>query len=418
MATNQETVNNLIRGFVDSESYQGKTSSTRIKYLNPTRGEKQLDILARLLTNRGTPQDTCIAVFLKKNGQLLIASNLEEPRYARGYLNDLRSYILASSEHNHNTTYSTLARRAVQQIFSFIQLSQRRQATVSGLEKLEEFRELIKGGKERSWPLQQLRAILDKKEEVYQEFGRNKTRGWLWDYLLPLIDTDEVANNIRDEVFDQGVIKAIKERDICYVNDKLNMHAEMKILNKLYDSETKRFPEVGYIGITKLCCFPCQTMIYIINSKEGNLGNYFFFHTCGTHASTYLGWIIPDFYQEDFIESLERFKKWESSSEIPRELPLDPYGEFRRDWVSIHKDFLNEETKNRWSEKFSWSELKVLFNELAAELFPKKDLEFVLWMKKEGKISIDGVLSERLTKLRAIHQLQQKVRSQTQIPPK
>jgi hypothetical protein len=64
------------------------------------------------------------------------------------------------------------------------------------------------------------------------------------------------------------------------------MHAEMKILNKLYDKKTESFPETGYIGIAKLCCYPCRAMVDLVNSK---IGNYFFFHTCGTHASAYLG---------------------------------------------------------------------------------------------------------------------------------
>lgn len=406
---NQEKINQLISSFVESERVQGWTSSTRRRNLT-IKEEKQLDTLARLLTNKEKPQDTCVALFLKNNGELLIASNLDEPKYARSYLEDLKEFIEVSSKESHDETYKKLIKRAVKQTLSFIIMSDERgKKTISDLTNLAKFKSAME-------KTENLEVIQNLSKEVFQEFQKKKIKGWYWEYLLPLNDINIIANDIRDEKFDPKIIKAIRERRICYIKDKLNMHAEMKILNKLYDEKSQSFLEVGYIGITKLCCAPCQTMIDLVNSKMRDN-----FLTCGTHGATYLGWIMPDFYQEELIESLEREKKWESSSEIPQTLSRNLYGEFQREWISIHPSFRDKETKDSWSKYFAWSELKDWF-ELTTLLKPEQDLEFVLWMRDEQKLDITKVLTyDRLARWRTNYQqakLRQGFQTHIQIPPK
>ena len=89
----------------------------------------------------------------------------------------------------------------------------------------------------------------------------------------------------------------------------------MKMMNHLWDQAKKGFSEegYGYIGISKLCCMFCQTMLEIINSKREPRN---IFHTCGVGGKAYERWIAPAFYQEEFLKSLQRGMVWESTGNI------------------------------------------------------------------------------------------------------
>jgi len=66
----------------------------------------------------------------------------------------------------------------------------------------------------------------------------------------------------------------------------------MKILTMLdaldKSQEINLKQEQGYIGISKLCCVPCQLMLDVINEKNP-AGRKKRFTTYGTHGGTYPG---------------------------------------------------------------------------------------------------------------------------------
>jgi len=150
---------------------------------------------------------------------------------------------------------------------------------------------------------------------------------------------EEGIHGRRKDLF--NLIKRGSERDIIYCSNSLKpkMHAEMKILTevkeRLYLEE-----EEGYIGISKLCCTPCQLMINIVNKENSEIAETGVstkkrkqitikkekgFYTRGTHGGTYSKWQVPNFYQNELIEKLEELtvkKTYESTSEDLEFFPL------------------------------------------------------------------------------------------------
>ncbi|KLL03792.1 MAG: hypothetical protein MRERV_33c007 [Mycoplasmataceae bacterium RV_VA103A] len=344
-----QKINELVKSFAEVEKEQGWTNVSTKKTFT-LQEEKNLDTLARLLTG----EETCVAVFLSSEDQLIIASNRQRPTYAPEYLELLRKFIKDSIE-------DKLIEKAIDQIYMFNLKNSARQDRLFRLSEFHNFKSLIEDYKESG--AKDLKSIQEAAKSVFKEFKENKIEGSYWEYLLPLEDTNLIINAIKEEKGEwKRIIEAIEKSKVEFISDRecqnrfscgcceeckryggksernklkncerpkscrncdicLNnqLHAEMKIINELfYKKGSQAFGgEKGYIGITKLCCMFCQTMMDVINSKRREN-----FLTCGTHGKAYENWIAPSFYQQELLESLKREMKWESTSEISLQMKL------------------------------------------------------------------------------------------------
>lgn len=161
-------------------------------------------------------------------------------------------------------------------------------------------------------------------------------------YLMPIEDTNIITNAIIDRELNEEItsmhfdINYIEGNECshkkynknCKTCQENNVHAEMKVISKIYKNkkEIKDEQLKQYIGISKLACAPCQIAIDILN-KVGFEGYLFFI--LGTHGGIYPSWIVPDnFSPEIKVKILEKLKEIkvkmtkmrESTSELPEKL--------------------------------------------------------------------------------------------------
>lgn len=121
---------------------------------------------------------------------------------------------------------------------------------------------------------------------------------------------EEIKNNLERLMRDQeGVFSLLKVK---------KPKKEAKELKKCLDCLARIFCQGGdnkevcialveyegkiYIGLSKLCCAPCQLMIDIANEKGENL------EVCGTHGYIYPNWWVPNFYQSELLDKLKSIK--------------------------------------------------------------------------------------------------------------
>ena len=119
-------------------------------------------------------------------------------------------------------------------------------------------------------------------------------------YLMPIEDTNIITNAIIDRELNEEItsmnfdINYIEGNECshkkynknCKTCQENNVHAEMKVISKIYKNkkEIKDEQLKQYIGISKLACAPCQIAIDILN-KVGFEGYLFFI--LGTHGGIY-----------------------------------------------------------------------------------------------------------------------------------
>ena len=314
-------------------------SSIEPRFNGTANQSKYLDTLARLLTGK---DDTCVAIcYDKEKEKILVASNRKEPEYAKLYLATLASFV----ENQTTTNYEKLLGLSVEQLA--ILLKEKGESfrctedwvtTLSGeqdeKEKIDELKEVIGeygSNKERD----SLLKIKSLSEEIFKEIKELKEKGEMteanrfWSYLAPLEDNNIIAQIIKEKILDFKIIKAIRNpKNIDYLIGEENIHAEMKIIDKLRQQSTKA--DLCYIGISKLSCLACQTTIDTIN-RSNNLssGDDYEFTTRGTHGGTYPNWIVPDKLlsqkeEKELVNKLERIREGVYSTKVRESTSIIP----------------------------------------------------------------------------------------------
>ncbi|CAG8531532.1 5442_t:CDS:2, partial [Cetraspora pellucida] len=230
------------------------------------------DTLARLLTGK----EICVAIY-QWGGELFIASNKSEPKYAKKYLLVLQRFANSLAQED----YEQLLELAIRKIYSLKvkeTATSRRQKfqykkykakgeiipnRPSALAQIQEqaqqlFQEIKKLTEEKvvakvhlaSGEIEEERAEYEKKSK----YNENND----WEYLSLIEDTNIITKAIYEQKLDKKLLAIIKKgANIQYIDESVEeagVHAEMKILAALH-ARGKLGKSGGYIGITKLC-FP------------------------------------------------------------------------------------------------------------------------------------------------------------------
>lgn len=271
-------------------------NNLKIKFIH-TKSEEwnkynHLDILARVLTNgySKSKADVCVAVCLHEQ-KLFIASNKKKPDYAKDCLEDLHELIKNQSIES----YQKLLKKAVEKIM-YIKLKSKSNNII------KEFKEKAKECYESKNPdWSNLQAIAKKLFQEIKNTSKNDSIiNQMWKFLMPWHDVGELVRLILEKNFDEVTKISIEQykKKIVYVedeNDEKNsnketpVHAEIKIINKLYRKKNKQIQEIKYIGCTKKSCIHCRAIIEILNE----IGKYLWV-SYGTHYGTRIKSKNPD----------------------------------------------------------------------------------------------------------------------------
>jgi hypothetical protein len=354
----EKKIKTLISELVKKERDQEDNNNHRWASITPWKindkreeYQKILDALARLFVG----DETCAAVYVNTNENwMAVASNNHQSTHACKWMRLLSEYAKNPSKDNHfNLLENALdvACRAVnnhEEKWTFL---------CAEPSNFLEFKKRLFGifSGEIKWPTttEEWELLYGLAQVAFEEI---KDRDCSIDrerYLLPFLDTCYIAKFLKSYRNDNNAFGRRKDlfelirdnksggegKNIFYWDNQANyawrkqyMHAEMKILTMIYDyrndkgwmdlSETEGYfnndEEWGYIGISKLCCVPCQLVINIVNEKNptDNVVEKINkrkkivqlekrFATCGTHGRTYPDWVVPNFYQEELIRKLE-----------------------------------------------------------------------------------------------------------------
>lgn len=140
----------------------------------------------------------------------------------------------------------------------------------------------------------QIRTILLKAMERTVKLAKDFLK--LRDYLLATDNNDEIK---------EGILFAIKKNSFCIIHaDNKDVHAEMRIISQMTNSNTRRNP---YVAISKLCCGHCALAIKALGIE-----------TRGTHGKGY-NWMLPKFI-EDNPDKLQKYlgeKAYECYEQLP-----------------------------------------------------------------------------------------------------
>ena len=107
-------------------------------------------------------------------------------------------------------------------------------------------------------------------------------------------DIKQIVREIHKD--DSPIMVAIRSSRLNILQVKTNMHAEMVVLNMIFDTN---FKFSGYLGISKLCCAKCFVAInYHYNRITENV-----IRVCGCHGKTSNpSWSIPSFiFDEELL---------------------------------------------------------------------------------------------------------------------
>jgi hypothetical protein len=313
----------------------GKTRSAEQEIKNSKNA--QLDLLARLLTSplyRGkTKRDVCVAVCSHEN-KLFIASNQKSPEYAKECLADLQELIKNPSK----KIYDKILKKAAEKI-TYIEVKD-----ISYNNKLKEFKEKARECSENKKPdWGNLQALAKKIFKEIKEPSKNISRiNQMWKFLMPWHEVGEVVRLLVEKKFDDFLKGSIEqcENKVVYIiceesspNNEIPIHAEMKILHKLYTKRRrqKQTQEVRYIGSTKKACMHCQAIIEIFNDN----GKYLWVNY-GTHGGNRIKCknpgIVTKYNKEQEVKNrIEKIKTRglvpgdSTTSEIPRSLTYPVY---------------------------------------------------------------------------------------------
>ncbi|HJK86903.1 MAG TPA: hypothetical protein QKA08_03960 [Candidatus Megaira endosymbiont of Nemacystus decipiens] len=229
---------------------------------------KNLDALATILTG----QETCAAT-LSINKELFVASN-KNADYAEQFITLLKTYI----EVPFKKEYKALVTKIDEEHLKYEIVALRQPDALStgnmGNEIERDFLQSIQSGEN----------IKLNCKIVIENQSKESIRKMAVKLLRPEIELRILANSLlqKKEVFDLIATPMLLDK-VIYLKDGY-MHAEMKILDATHQLQGGKI-----IGITKLACFPCNTVLDIYN--EGNDQNYYTYS--GTHGATYPGWHEP-----------------------------------------------------------------------------------------------------------------------------
>ncbi len=154
---------------------------------------------------------------------------------------------------------------------------------------------------------------------VEDRSSSTRARSLAVDLVRPIIDTNIFLQALesRDKL-NSEVIRYIKAGAIKYLSGSDQKHAEMKIYEELGGG-------VYYIGITKLACWPCNTVLEISNSHKDELEVKY----SGTHGGTYPGWEAPQWILENQVIKQEFLTKLqENLGRFYKGKELYPYEEY------------------------------------------------------------------------------------------
>jgi hypothetical protein len=238
--------------------------------------------LARLLTspdyNNPNKRDVCVAVCLHEN-KLFIASNKKKPEYAKECLEDLQELIKNPSLRL--KICEKLLKKAAEKI-RYIELKSN-SSSKSLLEVPEGSNVILKEFKEKARECSQVESpdwgsLQILAEKLFQEIKENSKDNSIinqnWKFLMPWHEVGEVVRLIIEKKLDDFIKSSIEHREnkVVYVedeesypNDKIPVHAEVKIVNKLYREKEKQTQEIRYIGCTKKACSHCQAILEVFN---------------------------------------------------------------------------------------------------------------------------------------------------------
>jgi hypothetical protein len=89
------------------------------------------------------------------------------------------------------------------------------------------------------------------------------------------------------------IAKCLKENQIKYLC-KSGIHAEMNILNELYDNDML-FDTGGYFGISKGCCLICGAVLEVLCTESEP------YQANGCHFGVYNKWPVPSFLKDEKV---------------------------------------------------------------------------------------------------------------------
>lgn len=317
--------------------------------------KNHIDLLARLVTSHYRNRNkkyVCVAV-CSHNNKLFIASNRGTPEYAKEWLEDLQKIIKNPSPMEHGDPkerveiYKKLMKKAAEKI-RYIELKSKSSSVI-----LKDFKYKARECSEAKKPDWSGLQALAKKlfREVKEPSKDTSLKNHKWKFLMPWHEVGEIVLLIIEKKFDDFLKSSIEhcENKVVYVgnedeerslNKEIPIHAEMKIVNKLYIKKgTKEIQEIRYIGCTKKACIYCQAIIDVFNKD----GKYIWvnYGTHGDHRFEFKNPSIVSKYNKE-QEVKDRIKQIKSrgldpcnssTSEIPKTLtnPLKLLDKIRGD---------------------------------------------------------------------------------------
>lgn len=278
----RENQENEIRGLISSlhNSEKNNKGDHKLASIEPdieqdrTVELKNLDALATILTG----QETCAAT-LSINKELFVASN-KNAEYAEQFITLLKTYIEAPFEEEYKALVTKIDEEHLE--YKIIKLKQQNNLNTGNMgNKIEkDFLQSIESGESG----ESRENIKSNCKIVIKNQSKESIRKMAVELLRPEIELRVLTKSLlqKKEVFDLIATPMLLDK-VIYLKDGY-MHAEMKILDATHQLQGGKI-----IGITKLACFPCNTVLDIYN--EGNDQNYYTYS--GTHGATYPGWHEP-----------------------------------------------------------------------------------------------------------------------------
>lgn len=258
--------------------------------------KNHLDILARLITSQHSNKnikDVCVAI-CSHDKKLFIASNKKKAEYSKECLIDLQELL----KNNSVKSCEKLLKKAVEKI-RYIELKSNSSNVI-----IKEFKEKARECSENKNPdWASLQVLAEKlfhslREEIKGKSKDNSRINQMWKFLMPWHEVGEVVRLIIEKNLDDFIKTSIEQckKKVVYVedeesspNEEIPVHAEMKIVNKLYREKEKQTQEIRYIGNTKKACSHCQAIIDVFNED----GKYYW-ENSGTHGGTYINCKYPN----------------------------------------------------------------------------------------------------------------------------
>lgn len=268
---------------------------------------RRLDSLARLLESI----TNCVAVSIFEQklyiafNKILSSNREEDNKKLKGFIEEITSYFFKLSNNN------------------LIQESERR-CIFGKICNADRFISLIKGAK-MNIDITSIERIVDEIfytgvstfEEVINRYGRDSTVAFifmscmiLWEDFTKLEKAIKMAIKGDFSKISSEQLAAFKTQAIILDTTEECYHAEMHIIFHLLSLKIQTTRDT-YIGISKLCCLNCHTMINVINDTLiPDLNQSFVFLVIGWHDLAQQEFPIPEnilsLYNLDFKIDLKK----------------------------------------------------------------------------------------------------------------